>query len=187
MRLTENSGSVDDSIPLTKGTAMDRQTLIDTVIELAERFARRAFAADPDRGDLIEDAKSRAWEFALTAPLDAPPPRIAEFAVRHVRRRRQFRWSIRSVDHPRNPERQRSGLDPADLSRVGEDPFLLTQAKLDVADWFASLSQHHRTVALLLASGHGTGEVAALIGRSPARVSQIREQLRRSWEAFCGD
>lgn len=167
---------------------MDRQTLIDTVIELAERFARRAFAADPDRADLIEDAKSKAWEFGLTAPLDAPPPRIAEFAVRHVRRRRQFRWSIRTVDHPHNRESHpRVGLDPSHLARVGEDPYLLTQAKLDVGDWFATLGTMHRTVAMLLASGHGTGEVAALIGRSAARVSQIREELRRSWAEFCGD
>lgn len=167
---------------------MDRNELIDSAIELARRFARKAFASHPDREELVEDAQSKAWEMAINAPPDAPAVQIARYAVRHVRKQRQFQWSIRSVDHPHNREsHERLPIDTADVGRVGEDPYLLTQAKVDVAGWFATLGTTKRTVAMLLASGHTPGEVAGLIGKSRARVSQLRDELRASWAEYCGE
>ena len=57
-------------------------------------------------------------------------------------------------------------------------------ARLDIAAWFASLPLRNRAVASALASGDGTGEVAAANGLSESRVSQLRNELRTSWLSF---
>ncbi len=39
---------------------------------------------------------------------------------------------------------------------------------------------------MALAAGETTSAAAEMFGVSPARISQIRELLRKSWEAFQG-
>ena len=49
------------------------------------------------------------------------------------------------------------------------------------------LTARLRRIALALASGETTKGAAELFGLSPARISQLREWLRKSWEAFQGE
>jgi hypothetical protein len=55
---------------------------------------------------------------------------------------------------------------------------------IDFPKWLSALTAVKRRVAKLLAQGHPTGATAGLVGVSPARVSQIRQELAASWSAF---
>jgi FixJ family two-component response regulator len=46
------------------------------------------------------------------------------------------------------------------------------------------LTARLRKIALALAAGETTKGAAKHFGLSPARVSQLREVLKKSWEAF---
>jgi hypothetical protein len=60
-------------------------------------------------------------------------------------------------------------------------------ARIDAASWFKSLNHHKRRIAKVLARGELTSAVARMFGLSPSRVSQLRSELKRSWEEFQGE
>lgn len=60
-------------------------------------------------------------------------------------------------------------------------------ARLDVRAWFATLSRRTQQVATDLALGSTTSEVAAKLGVTAGRISQLRRTLEQSWAAFQGD
>lgn len=64
------------------------------------------------------------------------------------------------------------------------NPADLAQARLDFSDWLAQLAPEKRRIANILATGAGTSETARLCGLTPGRISQIRDELRRSWAQF---
>ena len=55
---------------------------------------------------------------------------------------------------------------------------------IDFSEWMARQNRRHRRLLGWLAAGEKPGVVAGRLGVSPARVSQIREKCRVSWEAF---
>jgi len=57
-------------------------------------------------------------------------------------------------------------------------------AKMDVAAWFATLTQRTKQIAKDLAFGCSTSEVARKHGVTAARISQLRWILEESWAAF---
>jgi hypothetical protein len=59
--------------------------------------------------------------------------------------------------------------------------------RIDFAAWLAALPPRRRRVAELLAEGHGTGEVAALLGVTPGAISQARSWLEHSWRRLQGE
>lgn len=61
---------------------------------------------------------------------------------------------------------------PADVARV----------RLDFAAWLKTLPRRDRKVALELARGDRTGEVARKYDLSEGRISQLRRELHLSWE-----
>jgi hypothetical protein len=61
---------------------------------------------------------------------------------------------------------------PADVVRV----------RLDFAHWLATLSRRDRRIALDLANGHRTIDVARKHHLSEGRISQLRKQLHLSWD-----
>jgi hypothetical protein len=65
-------------------------------------------------------------------------------------------------------------------SRVSD----LVQTRLDLADWRAGLRKRTRLIVDQLALGHGTGDVARMVGLTAARVSQLRDELRRNFLRF---
>ncbi len=59
--------------------------------------------------------------------------------------------------------------------------------RVDFPEWLDRLSQRDRRLATLLAVGNSPSEAAHELGLSRSRVSQRREALRASWQAFHGD
>jgi hypothetical protein len=56
--------------------------------------------------------------------------------------------------------------------------------KIDFECWLGTLTERRRKTAMLLAAGHGTGEVARAIGITAPAVSQARASLESNWNAF---
>ncbi len=59
--------------------------------------------------------------------------------------------------------------------------------RVDFTDWLNSLRNRDRQVTEELAVGERTSDVAYKFNLSSSRVSQLRRDLHRSWEAFTGD
>jgi hypothetical protein len=66
---------------------------------------------------------------------------------------------------------------PADTARV----------RLDFSDWLDSLKRRDRKIALKLAEGDKTSDVAKRFKISAGRISQLRRELAESWHKFVGD
>ena len=63
-------------------------------------------------------------------------------------------------------------------------PVDIAAARIDVADRFRSLSVRNRRIAKTLAMGETTTDVARQFQLSRPRVSQLRDELKTSWEKF---
>jgi hypothetical protein len=61
---------------------------------------------------------------------------------------------------------------PADVARV----------RLDFAAWLKTLPRRDRKVALDLATGNRTGDVARKYELSDGRISQLRKEFHLSWQ-----
>lgn len=59
--------------------------------------------------------------------------------------------------------------------------------RIDFPQWLGTLSARDRRIVNDLATGERTGDVARKFGVSAGRVSQLRGQLKESWEEFVGD
>lgn len=59
--------------------------------------------------------------------------------------------------------------------------------RLDFRDWLSRLSRRMRSVAVDLARGFTTSEVARKYDVSSGRISQLRRELCGSWRAFQGE
>ena len=66
-------------------------------------------------------------------------------------------------------------------------PAEIAICRIDFAEWLRRLTARLRKIALALASGETTKGVAEQFGLSPARISQLREWLKKSWDAFHGE
>ena len=60
-------------------------------------------------------------------------------------------------------------------------------ARIDFGSWMAALPRRLRMIASTLAMGESTTSVARQFGITPGRVSQIRSELRSSWQEFQGE
>jgi hypothetical protein len=63
-------------------------------------------------------------------------------------------------------------------------PAEIAAARIDVAEWLRSLSSRDRRIAGRLAMGETTSAVARQFKLSAARISQLREELKTSWQRF---
>ncbi len=63
-------------------------------------------------------------------------------------------------------------------------PADMAAARIDVAAWLRSLSPRTRRIAEMLAMGETTSGVARQFNVSSARISQLRQELKQSWERF---
>ena len=129
----------------------------------------------------------------------AYPTTLAHYAIRHVRCGRLIaaKSNREDVSSRRAQLASRIVLDRLDQfdSAKGvwreilvEDrqagPADTAAARIDVSAWLMSLTHRHRTVAIALARGEATAAVAEMCGMTPGRVSQLRKELRQSWNLF---
>jgi len=176
----------------------------ESLLPAIQRLARYAFRRVRRclREDLIAEAIGRAYlafvrltERGLTALVY--PMALAKFAIRQV-------WDGRRVGSRqtasdalseyaqwkrsfcvqrlagRNPEQWYEQL----LVDRRATPAEIVAYKLDFRSWLQRLGPFQRQVALRLALGDSTSEAAERFGVSRGRISQLRRELRNSWEVF---
>jgi hypothetical protein len=126
----------------------------------------------------------------------AYPTPLARYAARQIRAGRKVggRLNIKDVSSGHCQRMKRVVLERLDkwdrdegwLEVVVEDrratPADVARVRLDFAAWLKILPKRDRKVALDLATGHRTGDVARKYELSPARVSQLRKELHLSWD-----
>lgn len=63
-------------------------------------------------------------------------------------------------------------------------PAAVASTRIDFAAWLRSLCRRERKIATTLAQGESTGATAKRFKVSSGRISQIRAELKQSWQAF---
>ena len=66
-------------------------------------------------------------------------------------------------------------------------PAEIAACRIDFASWLKLLPSRERRIALDLAAGETTSGAAKKFTVTPGRISQLRQWLRESWEAFQGE
>jgi RNA polymerase sigma factor (sigma-70 family) len=127
---------------------------------------------------------------------------LANYAIKQFRdgRRVGSRLNARDAMSPRARKADRCRVVSLDEKIDGQDqvraalvedrtagPAETAAARIDVAAWLQSLSWRKCQIAKVLAAGETTEGVAKQFGISSARVSQIRQELRRSWLVLQGE
>ena len=168
--------------------------------------ARVAFRAEKPEAkeELIAEVVANAYvafvRLARRGKIDlAYPTPLAQYAIRQIRsgRRVGCRLNVRDVSsrHAQLAKGFRiQQLDQFDAEEgewrqvLVEDkhagPAETAASRIDVAAWFRSLARKKRRVAQLLAHGEATSTVARMFELSAGRVSQLRQELKLSWDAF---
>jgi hypothetical protein len=131
----------------------------------------------------------------------ALPSPLARFAIAQVRAGRRVGNRLRISDALSAYAQYRKQFFVERLDQFDEEeecwqqvliedkratPADVAACRIDFAEWLRRLTARLRKIALALASGETTKAVAKMFDLSPARVSQFREILRKSWEAFQG-
>ncbi len=158
-----------------------RQDLIEEVVansyvafaRLAERGqADRALAAPLARYAIVQIRVGRRVGSRL---------RIGDALSTYAQYRKQF--SVERLDHF---SEENGCWEEVLVEDRRASPADVAACRIDFADWLHRLTARLRKIALALAAGETTSAAAEMFGVSPARISQIRDLLRKSWEAFQG-
>lgn len=170
-----------------------------------QRHARRAFRKHhaEQRHDFIQEAIAAAF-VSFHRLLErgreqlAFPAALARFAIRRVYSGRRIGTDTNRNDVLSPAAWRQRGLtvqqsDPLDEVNGWNETFVEdTQTpvpdqvcfRIDFPDWLSSLSDRDRQIAEALGGGAMTRDAAREFGLSPARVSQLRQELRDSWSTF---
>ncbi len=172
-----------------------------------ERYAGHVFrrCRPDDRDDLISETVARMWLSFIRLSRRGKDPRklfrpLLRFCVLAVKddRRVGGRRNTRELCH----RARRDGIRLCSLedrhvesgslwkeilaeSRAFS-PAQTAAARLDIEAWLRLQSRRNRSIANLLAVGESTSSVAAMFRLSCARVSQLRRELKESWDEFQG-
>jgi hypothetical protein len=127
---------------------------------------------------------------------------LADYAVRHVRAGRlaATKMNVRDVTSRYCQRRKKLQVERLDVYDRQEEewrallvedrhvgPAETAAMRIDFAAWLRRLPSRLRRIAETLALGEATKAVAGRFGLSPARISQLRQELKASWELFIGD
>lgn len=196
-------------VPGSNRTA-DWQASFLELLPSIERHARHAFRHL--RPEAQEDAITEAIAAATVAYARlhelgkqdlAYPAVLAQYAARQVRSGRQVGGQMNSRDVLSRVAQRRRGFSVAHFHDVPSEQPSWEQAvlhdtrsaspadvaafRLDFRNWLVGLPKRLREIALALAAGDRTGEVARQFGLSDGRVSQLRRALHDAWLAFQGE
>ena len=165
--------------------------------------AFRDFPRD-DREDAIAEVVAHAWRAFCGLvrrgknPLEFPTV-LAKYSVLSVRSGKLIgrRCNRRDVCSPFRKKRRDEIVSVESPSRPGEPawkemlietrqstPADIAGARIDIAAWLQQLNRRNRRIAERLAAGNRPLDVARRFKVSPARISQIRVEFRRSWAAM---
>ena len=127
---------------------------------------------------------------------------LAAFGIKHVKIGRKEGTKLNCKDVSSEYARLKKGIVMERLDRYDRDtqswleilvedrhagPAETAAARIDFSDWLRSLPRRARRIAETLAIGETTSVVARRFHVSPGRVSQLRRELKGSWEEFQGD
>jgi hypothetical protein len=159
------------------------------------------------RGELIEEVVANCY-VAYARLIErghadrALPSPLARFAIAQVRAGRRVGNRLRINDALSSYAQFKKGFFVEQLDSFDEEgncweqiliedkratPAEVAACRIDFAEWLRRLTARLRKIALALASGETTKGAAEKFGLSPARISQLREWLRKSWEEFQGE
>lgn len=174
-------------------------------IERHAQISFRSTRCHCTREDQIAEVIALAWKWWRRLRRRGKNPNrfvamIATFAVRSVRSGRrlvrsasalcplspvcQQRHQVRVQTIPCHSSLRGGPLWEALRDIPSCDPAEQAAFRLDFPAWLASFDLRHREIILLLAAGEHTRDVAAHLGRSQGRVSQLRAEYQASWLAF---
>jgi hypothetical protein len=182
-----------------------------SVVPHVERHARvhfRGIRCPHARADAVAEAVAIAWRwFVCLARRGKDPTQFARtlvaYAVRHVRSGRRLCGQEKAKDVLSPLAQRRKGfcvVKLPDCSTLTANP--LAEAlvdnmqtppdqqacfRLDFPAWLTSLERRNRALAVDMAMGHRTRELASGYRISPARLSQLRREFHDDWVRFCGD
>jgi len=171
-----------------------------------ERYAHTTFRRlkGDSRDDAVQEAICNACRaYARLVEQDradaATPKSLARYAVSQVRAGRQVGQPMNVRDVTSACCQRRNQLQVRPLCAwdsqeqewqeiLVEDrsvtPADLAASRIDYRAFLATLDCRDRRIAQKLATGESGGRVAELFGISPARISQLRQELKRAWEDF---
>jgi hypothetical protein len=172
-----------------------------------EAYARRAFRAchrelqDELVAAVVADccvAYARLVELGREA--DAFPTTLAGYAIRRIGAGICVGSSRNQYDVSSRYSQLRTGVQMETLHWRDRDsdwnellvedrrssPADIAALRVDVAAWIGTLSVRDRAIALLLAVGERTCDVAQKFGLTSGRIAQLRRELSDAWWAFHG-
>jgi hypothetical protein len=197
-RLTDTSGS----------STAEAQNRFEMMLPKIRSFAAYAFRRYgwEQREELIAETVAQAYlailRLAQARKLAvAYPTPLSRNAVRHVLAGRRVassanhRQDVLAAAHWRRGSGTLQRLTPNATSGDWEElitdrratPSELAACRLDFRSWLAQLHRSKRRLAIRLAYGDSTGEAAQHFGVSVGRISQVRQELFASWQAFQGE
>jgi hypothetical protein len=165
-------------------------------------FRRHRF---DEREERIAEAVAWTWVLFVRVQRRGKNPKefptaVAKFAVKYVRKGRllgQSRNSKELYTALSASENRRSLVSLDELEPQTCTPWkeILVESRafspadtactrIDMNAWLNSLSRRDRRLAERLATGERTGRIARAFGVSTARISQLRQEFRRSWQRF---
>ncbi|MBY0228810.1 MAG: hypothetical protein K2W96_06010 [Gemmataceae bacterium] len=166
----------------------------------------RHVACPQRRDDLVAEAVAIAWKWYLRLAERGRDPHafaatLVHRALLQARCYRRLCGQEKAKDALSPLAQRRHGFRASSAGRSEGEATLLDaladsrtasppeQAafRLDASAWLEALSPCWKRAALALMSGERPGDVARSLGVSPARVSQLRSELRDGWRRFCGE
>ncbi len=186
----------------------DQHAAFLAMLPAIRRSAQVAFRKLPPelRHDLIEEVVANSYvafarlvergqaDRALATPL-------ARYAIAQIRVGRRVGSRLRIGDAMSNYAQFRKQFAVERLDHFSDEdgcwkevlvedrratPANVAATRIDFTEWLRRLTARLRKIALALAAGETTSAAAKMFGVTPARISQIRDLLKRSWEAFQG-
>jgi hypothetical protein len=152
------------------------------------------------------DQVAVAWKWFIRATEQGNNPAefvsaLASYAARHVHSGWRLCGQERAKDalSPLAQRRHHFTISTLpDFSPLSDNPFSEALAdntrspvpdqvcfRLDFPAWLTTLSARNRDIALDMARGHRTQELARKYVTSEGRVSQLRREFHAAWESFC--
>ena len=159
------------------------------------------------RNELIEETIANCLvAFARLVKLGredrAFPSALARFAVAQTRAGRRVGSSLRVSEALSSYAQHQKGFHVERLDHFDDEqdewkealiedgragPADVAASRIDFAQWLREMPHRLRRIAKYLATGESTLAAARRFALSPARISQLRHEFRKSWLAFQGE
>jgi hypothetical protein len=180
-----------------------------TMLPQIRTQARVAFRGEsPERREeMIAEVLANCWVAfvrLMERGLDDAiyPTPLAQFAIRQVRSGRKVGGRLNANDVSSAYAQKSNGFALESLDQYSQrkkqwkeilvedrrtGPAETAASRIDVGEWLRSLPKRSRRIAETLASGETTKKAARIHGVSAGRISQLRRELKGTWETFQGE